>query len=152
MVAGLRQLAPISLAVFCLALALPPLALASGGGKCSASACKVYVEPNGAPSGGKQSTTPPTRTGSSGGGHTRQPKGMARVLLHAGKDRGPLSRLMHDSGIAPLQGSGDVAGPGLLGAALDLGVGPLALLGILLATALGFGAHGVMRNRRRPTA
>lgn len=143
MVVGLRQVFFAGTAVSCIALALPVIALANGGNKCNASACKVYIEPN--PSAGKQQ---PTQSSSTSTG--QQPKNLARVLALAGKDRGPLSRLLHDSGISPLRGgSGNVVGPGLLGAALDLGAGPLALLAILLASALAIGAHGVMRRRQR---
>lgn len=152
MVAGLRQLARAAAAVFCIALALPALALASGGGKCNASACKVYVEP-GSSNPGTKPPTQPTQTGSNGGGNAtshHQPKKLARVLLQAGKDRGPLSAALSESGASSLRGgSGDVAGPSLLGAVLDLGAGPLALLAILLAAAFALGAQGVLRNRQR---
>jgi hypothetical protein len=152
MFAGLRQVAPAAVAVFCIALALPAIALANGGGKCNASACKVYVEPN-APSAGKQQQAPPQQapTGSvTGSNQTQQPKDVARVLLLAGRDKAPLSRLLDDSGISRLHGGpGYVGGPSLLGAALDLGPGPLALLAILLASALALGVHGVIRNRQR---
>lgn len=156
MVAGLRQLGLAAAAVFCIALALPALAVASGGGKCNASACKVYVEP-GSQGAGKQPTpTRPPQTGPGGSSSTtHQPKKLARVLSEAGRDRGPLTAALGEAGPDSLQGgSGNVAGPSLLGAALDLGAGPLALLAILLASALALGAHGVMRNRRRgrPTA
>ena len=153
MVASLRHLTRAAAAVFCIALALPAAALASGGSKCNASACKVYVEAP-VPSAGKQQapTQQPAPTGSAQT-QTKQPKSLARVLLHAGKDKAPLSRLINDSGITPLRGGPDnVAGPSLLGAALDLGPGPLALLGILLAAALAFGVHNGLRRRRRPTA
>jgi hypothetical protein len=150
MVAGPRQLLCAATAASCIALALPAIALANGGSKCNASACKVYIEPN-APSAGKQQSPTGSATSSS---QTQQPKKLRRVLLLAGKDRGPLSRLMKDSGISPLQGgTGNVVGPSLLGAALDLGAGPLALLAILLASALALGAYGIRhRQRRRPTA
>jgi hypothetical protein len=154
MPAGLRRFARAAAAVLCTALALPAIALADGGGKCNASACKVYVEPN-VPSAGKQQPPPPTSpTGSTtSGNQAQQPKNLSRVLLHAGKDKAALSRLLNDSEITPLHGGvGNVAGPSLLGAALDLGPGPLALLGILLAAALALGVHGGMRRRRRPTA
>lgn len=159
MVAGLRRVFRAAVAIFCIALALPALALAHGGGKCNASACKVYVEPN-APSAGKQQAPPPQQqpTSSAGGGsgsQTNQPSNLSRVLAHAGNDKVPLSRLLNDSGGNPLGGGpGNVAGPGLIGAALDLGLGPLALLAILLASAAALVAHGVVQNRqrRRPSA
>ncbi len=153
MVAGLRRVFRAALAIFCIALALPALALAHSGGKCNASACKVYVEPN-APSAGKQQPPPPQQpTSSAGGGsgsQTNQPSKLSRVLAHAGNDKVPLSRLLNDSGGNPLGGGpGNVAGPGLIGAALDLGLGPLALLAILLASAAALVAHGVVQNRQR---
>lgn len=155
MVAGLRHLTRAAAAAFCVALALPAAALANGGGKCNASACKVYVEAP-VPSAGKQQQTPQQPAPSSAPTpQTTQPKNLSRVLLHAGKDKAPLSRLLNDSGITPLHGGPDnVAGPSLLGAALDLGPGPLALLGILLAAALALAVNGGMRGRRRrrPTA
>jgi hypothetical protein len=80
---------------------------------------------------------------------------LSRVLAQAGKDKGPLSRLLHDSGAGTVQsGPGNVVGPTGLGAVFDLGVGPTALLAILFATAVGFAVHGPVRGwlRRRSTA
>jgi hypothetical protein len=149
MFAGLRQVARATVAVFCIALSLPAIVLADGGGKCNASACKVYVEPN-APSAGKQQQAPPQQAPTAGSNQTQQPKDVARVLLLAGRDKAPLSRLLDDSGISRLHGGpGNVGEPSLLGAALDLGPGPLALLAILLASALALGVHGVIRSRQR---
>jgi hypothetical protein len=165
MLVGLRQVSSVAVAIFCIALVLPAAALAKGGGsKCNASACKVYIEPP-APSAGKQSPptasqnpTSPGQTGSgngSGGTQTQQPKNLQRVLLHAGNDKAPLSKLLTESGVSPLRGGpGNVAGPSLLGSALDLGPGPLALLAILLTSALAFGVYSGLRSRqaRRPSA
>jgi hypothetical protein len=155
MLAGLRHLVRAAPTVICIALAFPAGALANGGGKCNASACRVYVEP--VPSAGKQQPTPtqqPPTSSATGGNQTHeqthQPKKLARVLLLAGKDKAPLSRLLNDSGISPVHGGSDnVAGPSLLGAALDLGPGPLALLALLVASALALAVHGGIRNRRR---
>jgi hypothetical protein len=152
MVAGLRQVFCAAVAISCIALALPALALAHG--KCNASACKVYVEPN-VPSAGKQQATqspPPTSSegGGGSGGQTHKPSKLSRVLAQAGNDKVPLSRLLNGSGVDPLKGGPDsVAGPGLIGAALDLGLGPLALLAILLVSAGALVAYGVMQNRQR---
>jgi hypothetical protein len=159
MVAGLRHVFCTAAAISCIALALPALALAHGTGKCNASACKVYVEPN-VPSAGKQQATqssPPTSSEGGGGssGQTNRPSKLSRVLAQAGNDKVPLSRLLNGSGADPLQGEPDsVAGPGLIGAALDLGLGPLALLAILLLSAVAFVAYGVVqsRQRQRPSA
>lgn len=143
-------------AVLCVALALPAIALAKSGPKCNASACKVYIEPN-VPSAGKQSSSPPPQqqhpTGSpttGGSTPTQQPTKLSRVLAHAGADKAALSRALNDSGISPLHGgSGNIAGPSLLGAALDLGPGPLALLAVLLTSAFAFALYNGLRNRRQ---
>ena len=152
MVAGLRRVLTIGAAVFCVALALPAFALAKGAPKCNASACKVYIE-QGAPSGGKQQQQPPpppTTSTTNAGGNQPQPTKLSRVLAHAGADEVPLSKALNDSGSGPLHGgSANVVGPSFLGAALDLGPGPLALLAVLLASAVGFAIYNGARNRRR---
>jgi hypothetical protein len=150
MPAGPRHVAAAVTIVFLVALAAPAAALAGGGGNCSA--CQVYHEPN-APSAGRQQppTQPQQPSGSnqSSGKQAHVPKGLSRVLAHAGKDRKPLSNILGESGITSLRsGSGSVGSPSLLGAALDLGAGPTALLAILLATALGLAARGSLRGRR----
>jgi hypothetical protein len=134
-------------AVFFIAVASPVAALAGNGGKCNASACKVYIEPN-APSAGKQQ--PPSQTGSGGHG-THAPKNLARALSQAGKDRGPLKQLLTDSNLGSLRGGANAASPSLLGAAFDLGAGPLVLLSILGATAFGIAVRGSVQSwlRRR---
>jgi hypothetical protein len=150
---GPSRVLPAAAAVIFIALALPVAALANGGSKCTASACKVYIEPS-SPSAGKQqpsqqSQPPQLPTGpATGGSHAKARKGLARALAHAGADKGPLSNLLAGSGGGHLR-AGNVAGPSLLGAAFDLGAGPLALLGILLATALGLAARGSVRGWRR---
>lgn len=133
--------------MFFIALAIPAAALAGNGGKCTASACKVYIEPNG-PSAGKQQTPPPPTSGSTKGNgkKTHVPKNLARALSQAGSDSGPLRRLVADGGLGSLKGGVGASSPTMLGAAFDLGAGPLALLSILLATALGLAARGSLRS------
>ena len=129
------------------ALAIPATALAGGGGKCNASACKVYVEPKG-PSAGKQQPPPqqPTSGPTNGKGKTHVPKNLARALSRAGRDRVPLKNLVADGGLGPMKGGANAGSPTLLGAAFDLGAGPLVLLSLLLATALGLAARGSVRS------
>jgi len=134
-----------------IALAIPAAALAGAGGKCNASACKVYVEPNG-PSAGKQQQQHQLTDGSTKGeGKTHVPKDLARALSQAGRDRGPLKNLVADGGLGSLKGGANAGSPTMLGAAFDLGAGPLVLLSILLASALGLAARGSVRGwlRRR---
>jgi hypothetical protein len=52
---------------------------------------------------------------------------------------------MTDANLGSLQG-GPSSSPGLLGAAFDLGTGPMILLAILVATALGIAARGSVRG------
>jgi hypothetical protein len=154
MPAGLRHVVFAATIVSVVVLVAPVSALAGGGGNCSA--CKVYSEPNGPNAGRKQQPPPPTAPGTAG----TQPaphvaKKYSRVLQHAGRDKGPLRKLLTDNIGATALSSGPeaVASPSLLGAALDLGTGPLVLLSILLATALGLAARGTVRGwrlRRRP--
>jgi hypothetical protein len=136
--------------VFFIALAFPAAALAGNGGKCTASACKVYVEPNG-PSAGKQQQPPPTPPPSSSSTKakakkTHVPKNLARALSRAGSDTAPLRHLLTDGGVGALRGNENAGSPTLLGAAFDLGAGPLVLLSVLLATALGVAARGSVRS------
>jgi hypothetical protein len=151
MSAGSRHVTRAGVAVFFITLAIPTTALAAGGGKCNASACKVYVEPNG-PSAGKQQSPPPQQqqqpTGgpAEGKGATHVPKNLARALSQAGRDRGPLKNLVTDGGPGSLKGGASAGSPTLLGAAFDLGAGPLVLLSLLLATAFGLAARGSLRT------
>jgi hypothetical protein len=152
---GLRHAVPAAAAVLLIALAAPGVAIAAGGAKCKASACQVYHEQSVPSAGAQQQSTPPHATGTSTTGGTQTPTNLSRVLAQAGKDKAPLSQLLTDSGPGSLQtGPGNVVGPSALGAAFDLGVGPTALLAILLATAVGFAVHGPVRGwlRRRSTA
>jgi hypothetical protein len=138
---------------------MPAAALAGHGGKCNASACKVYNEQGGNPAGPGgpsgpqapqgQSTTPPATN--SGSQTTKVPSKLGRVLAHAGNDKMPLKNLLGaDANITPVRnGSGSGGSPSALGAAFDLGSGPTILLAILLATAIGLGLQGSVRNRRR---
>jgi hypothetical protein len=152
MPAGLRRVLPAAAAVFCIALALPVGALADGGGKCTASACKVYHEQDVPSAGRKQQPPPATGPSTNGGNTTHVPSKLSRVLQQAGRDRGPLKHLLTDAGIGNLQsGPASAASPSLLGAAFDLGTGPMVLLVLLLGTAVGLAARGSVRGwiRRR---
>jgi hypothetical protein len=143
----MRHVIRTAAAVALIALAVPAAAVASGGGNCNASACKVYHEPDGPSAGGHQQQPPQPTTGpntAGGGTDTQAPKDLSRVLAQAGADKAPLSRLLNDSG-GSLQ-AGSVGSPSLFGAILDMGAGPLALLAILLATALGLAARGPARD------
>jgi hypothetical protein len=139
-------------------LAAPGVAIAAGGPKCNASACKVYIEPNVPSAGGHQQPPPqqqPTGSTTNGGTQTQAPTGLSRVLAQAGEDKAPLSHLLTDSGLGTVKtGPVNVAGSSSFGAAFDLGAGPTALLAILLATALGFAVHGPVRGwlRRRSSS
>lgn len=152
MPAGPRHAVLAATIVSLVALAAPGGALAGGGGNCSA--CKVYSESNGPNAGRKQQPpTQPTGPSTSGQQGSHVPKRYARVLQQAGKDRGPLKKLLTDGNIGALSSPDTVGSPSLLGAALDLGTGPLILLSIVLATALGLAARGTVhgwRLRRRP--
>jgi len=144
MSAGSRHVILAGVAVS-IALAIPATALAGGGGKCNASACKVYVEPN-VPTAGKQQPPPPTSDSTKGKGKTHVPKNLARALSQAGRDRGPLKHLLTGGDLGSMKGGANAGSPTLLGAAFDLGAGPLVLLSILLATALGLAARGSVRS------
>jgi hypothetical protein len=135
---------------------MPAGALAGHGGKCNASACKVYLEQGGNPAGPGGPTKPQgsgTQPSSSGpatsSGQAKAPTKLGRVLAHAGSDKMPLKNLLADSGLGPVgSGTGSVGSPSALGAAFDLGSGPTILLAILLATAIGLALHGSLRNWR----
>ena len=145
--------------MFFIALALPAGALAGGGGKCNASACKVYTEGPGSAGGGGQQNHPSGQsTGPVKPVHISAKS--SHVLSHAGKDKRVLHRILSlpDYG-APARrlykaNLTSVVAPSALGAAVDLGAGPTVLLSILLATAVALAAHGGFRSwrRRRPSA
>jgi hypothetical protein len=150
MPAGLKRVIPAA-AVALLALAWPAAALAGG---CHASACKVYTESGGSADGGHQSNT-------GGDGLTQKPLKIpsktSQLLAHAGKDRKLFSKLVSNPAYGTQRGLdktslGSVASPSALGAAFDLGAGPIALLAILLASALGLAVHQGLRGRRRRRA
>ncbi|HEY2741449.1 MAG TPA: hypothetical protein VGI69_04620 [Gaiellaceae bacterium] len=146
---GLRHVAGVATAVFCIALALPAGALAGHGAKCNASACKVYSEPSGPNPGGAQGPQG-TGSGPSGSSESPPPSNVARVLAGAGADKQPLSRLVAGAGLGnPESGAASVAAPSAFAAILDLGPGPAVLLGILLATAVGLLLHRRLRGSRR---
>lgn len=140
----MRHVSAAAAAVALIGLAAPVPALAGNGDHCTASACQVYNEPNGPTAGGHQQQTGPNTAG--GGGTATTPKGLSRVLAQAGADKVPLSNLLTGSGgsLSAADGGGS---PGLLGAVFDLGTGPLVLLAILLATAIGLAARGGLRGR-----
>lgn len=150
MLAASRHGVRVLVATLLVALAIPAAAVAGSGSKCNASACKVYVEQS-APSAGK-GQTPPSAGAVTGGKTAHVPKKTVRVLALAGNDRAPLKDLLAGSSVGSLRG-GNVGAPSVLGAAFDLGAGPLALLAILLATALGLAARGSVRGwlQRRAT-
>jgi hypothetical protein len=152
MPAGLKRVLPAAAVVF-LALALPSAALAKGASGCKASACKVYTEPAGS-AGGQQSKT-------GGDGVTTKPLPIPsktrHLLANAGKDKAVLSNLISNPAYRTKHGLGNsgvgsIASPSALGAAFDLGAGPLALLALLLASALGLAVHQGLRGRRRRRA
>jgi hypothetical protein len=149
MSAGSKNVIRAGVVVCFVALGIPATALAGGGGKCNASACKVYVEPNG-PSAGKQQQQPqqqqPTSGSTKGKGKTHVPKNLARALSQAGKDRRPLQNLLTGGDLGSMKGGANAGSPTMLGAAFDLGAGPLVLLAILLATACGLAARGSVRS------
>ena len=146
MSAGSTHVIRAGVVVLFIALAIPATALAGSGGKCNASACKIYVEPNG-PSAGQQQPQQPSTSGSTKGtGKTHVSKSLARALSQAGRDRRPLEHLLTAGGLGPMKGGANAGSPTMLGAAFDLGAGPLVLLSILLATALGLAARGSVRS------
>jgi hypothetical protein len=154
MPAGPRHAVLAATIVLLVALAAPGAALAGGGGNCSA--CQVYSEQSGPNAGRKQQPPPqqPTSPSTSGEKQPHVTKKYARVLQLAGRDRGPLKKLLTGGNLGALNSGPDTVGsPSLLGAAFDLGTGPMILLSILLATALGLAARGSLRGwrlRRRP--
>lgn len=145
MSAGSRHVILAGVVVLFIALAIPATALAGGGGKCNASACKIYVEPNGPSAGQKQPQQQSTSGSTKGTGKTHVPKSLARALSQAGRDRRPL-QILTAGGLGPMKGGANAGSPTMLGAAFDLGAGPLVLLSILLATALGLAARGSVRS------
>ena len=146
MPAGSRHVVPAAAAVFIIALIAPAAALADGGSKCNASACKVYHEQPAPNSGGHKPAGPSKGSNKSGGGKQPQapaPKRYSRVLQHAGKDRGALKNLLsNDAGLGSLPRGSGGGSPSLFGAAFDLGAGPTILLAILLGIGLGVAARG----------
>jgi hypothetical protein len=142
-------------AVVGVALVAPTLATAGNGGKCTASACKVYVEPSTNSTGhhrhhhqAQHQATGPSTTGEQAS-KKPAPTKVARVLAAVGKDRGTLSRLLRDSGSPGVAAAPTaVATPSALGSVFDLGSGPNLLLAVLVASALGFGIYGGVRSWR----
>lgn len=156
MPAGSRRVVRAAVIVLFISLAAPAAAIADGGAKCSASACKVYHEQSGPTS---QQQQPPKQTSTgpnkdTGRKQSYARKSYSRVLARAGKDRAPLKNLLTgDAAIGTLRGGSGGGSPGLLGAAFDLGAGPAVLLAILLGTGLGLAARGRITGwiRKRST-
>ena len=144
MPAGSRHVVRAAAAVFFIALVAPAAALADGGSKCNASACKVYHEQGAPNSGGHKPTGPSKGLNKSGGGKLPQvQKRYSRVLQNAGKDRGALKNLLsNDAGLGSLPRGSGGGSPSLFGAAFDLGAGPTILLAILLGVGIGLAARG----------
>jgi hypothetical protein len=140
------------IAVVAVVLAAPAVAIAGNGGKCNASACKVYVEPGANSSGHhqpqQQHPAGPSTTGEKGGKQPA-PTQVARVLAAVGKDKGALSQLLKDAGQTGLAATpASVASPSALGAIFDLGSGPNVLLAFLIATVLGLATYSGVRSWR----
>lgn len=137
--------------MFLVLVAAPTAAFAGGGGKCNASACKVYTE--GPPTAGGGGPAP---TSTSGGAEPTVPiaKQSSRALAKAGSDKQALSNIISNPAYGATRGltksgADAVPAPSALGAAFDLGSGPTALLVILLATAVGLAAQGGIRSWHR---
>lgn len=145
----MKHVAAVATVAFFIALALPAVALASGGKKCNASACKVYIEPDVPTAAGGHTAQSPHPTSTSTNQPQSTPTNLSRVLAHAGPDKDALSRLLRDSGIGTLQSpTVAVVAPSALGAAFDLGTGPTVLLALLLATAVGLAVLNGLRGWR----
>jgi len=149
MAARLRQAVGVGAAVLFIALAAPAAAFANGGGKCNASACKVYVEPNVPNAGGQQQPQSQHGVGPTSSSEKQTQPNVSRVLANAGPNKAALSRLLRGSGSGSLNGADGVAAPSALWAAFDLGAGPTALLAILVATAVAVGLYGARGWRQR---
>jgi hypothetical protein len=152
MAPGLRHVAWAAVAAFFIALALPAGALANGGGKCNASACKVYTEGPG--SAGGHNAPPPGSGGPTAPRQLPVSSHTSRSLSHAGKDRKLLSQIVSNPSFGATRGllktgAATVAAPSALGAAFDIGSGPTLLLALLVATALALALHGGLRGWRR---
>lgn len=127
-----RPLVAALLGVTVVALAGPSVASADCGG--GPSAQHVYSECVPGGSGGKKEKTPPTVKQ----GGTRVSARTANELKHSGKDHRLLFHFARRAGQRDLPSptSESASTPSALGAAFDLGSGPLALLAVLAGTAL----------------
>jgi hypothetical protein len=146
MYGGLRRLLTASFVVAAV-LAGPSAALAGSGSGCSA--CKVYVEQ--APSGGGDQSANSTTTAQK---PAPVPKKAANSLKDAGKDKALLKSLVTNPAFGVTRGlqstgSGSVAEPSALTAAVDLGSGPTVLLAALAGSVLLLLAAGGFRGWRR---
>jgi hypothetical protein len=139
--------------------AVPTAAFAGNGNgngpKCTASACKVYIEQGASNGTGQQ--PPTTGSGKSQVKPVKVPKKTSRAIAHAGKDKKALTNLVKNPGfsvprgIEVSKGYGKVSAPSALGAAFDVGSGPTALFGVLAGVAvllLGTTGLGAWRRRR----
>lgn len=156
-----------AVAVSACALAVPGAALAAGSGKghghhsgnksgCVSAIC-VYVEQIQTP-GGSHPAAGPGGTGPTSGGPTAKPAHLSSHVKNAlahyrGGDRDALEALAREPAFgffhgpkAPA-GSELVSSPGVLGAALDIGLGPTLLFVLLLAAALVAAGRQVLTAR-----
>ena len=126
------------------AFVVPSAANADCGG--GPSAQNVYSECVPGGSGGKKSTAPPSSA------HSKPPAVSNRVAMaisKAGRDSRKLQAFV-DGGkrvLPPTGPASESAAPSVLGSAFDLGSGPLALLAVLVATAVAFLTATVLRGR-----
>lgn len=138
-------------AVVTVAATAPGVALAGGGGSCSA--CSVYVEqiPTTTGHNGKGATTPAT---------VRLPKAATGALTHVDAQTGILLRELATQSAHGAEGvfskSQQAAtspvgatSPSAAGALLDLGSGPTVLLAVLAACMVLVAAGSAVRRRRR---
>ena len=156
------QLIAVALIPIC-AVLLTPVALASGGkpkhhkkaSDCGVSASCVYTEHyttgSGPVAAGSQ-TGPPLKLS------TKVSKALShrKLAKHHPKEAAALKELLTNPGkgatrVRFLESSDQMIAPSPLGAAFDLGTGPIALFAALLAGAV-LGAGGMaLRRRHRPT-
>jgi hypothetical protein len=153
------QLFAVALILIC-AASLTSTALAGGGkpkhhkkaSDCGVSASCVYVEhyqTGGGAVAADSQTGPPLKL------TNRVSKALGRsVAIHHPKQAEVLTQLLTNPGkgavrVRFLQSSDSMIAPNPLGAAFDLGTGPIALFAALLAGAV-LGAGGMALRRRRP--
>lgn len=128
------------------AFVVPSAANADCGG--GPSAQNVYSECVPGGSGGKKSTAPPESSA-----HSKPPpvsNRVAKAISNAGRDSRKLAAFVKGGKrVLPASGpASESAAPSVLGSAFDLGSGPLALLAVLVGTAVALLAATVLRGRR----